>query len=30
MLEDIQKLTDDYIKQLDAVAADKEKDLMTV
>ncbi len=30
MLEDIQKLTDDYIKQLDAIAADKEKDLMSI
>lgn len=30
ILEQIQKLTDDYIKNLDAVAADKEKDLMTI
>ncbi len=30
MLEDIQKLTDDYIKQLDVIAADKEKDLMSI
>ncbi len=28
-LDQIQKLTDDYIKQLDSLAADKEKDLMT-
>ena len=28
-LDQIQKLTDDYIKSLDAVAADKEKDLMS-
>lgn len=30
ILEQIQKLTDDYIRNLDAVAADKEKDLMTI
>jgi len=30
VLDQIQKLTDDYIKSLDSVAADKEKDLMTI
>ena len=30
LLEKIQNLTDDYIKNIDAVAADKEKDLMTI
>ena len=30
MLEDIQELTDTYIKQLDVAAADKEKDLMSI
>ena len=30
VLDQIQKLTDDYIKSLDAVAADKEKDVMTI
>ena len=30
LLEKIQKLTDEYIKNLDAVSADKEKEIMTV
>ncbi len=30
LLEKIQKLTDDYIKQADALEADKEKDLMAI
>ncbi len=30
LLEKIQNLTDEYIKNIDAVAADKEKDLMTI
>jgi ribosome recycling factor len=30
MLEDIQKLTDDYIKQVDGILEKKEKELMTV
>ena len=30
LLEKIQKLTDDYIKNLEAVCADKEKEIMTV
>ena len=30
MLEDIQELTDTYLKQLDVAAADKEKDLMSI
>ena len=30
LLEKIQKLTDEYIKNLDAVCADKEKEIMTV
>lgn len=28
--DEVQKLTDDYIKKIDAMAADKEKELMTV
>jgi ribosome recycling factor len=28
--DEVQKLTDDYIKKIDALAADKEKELMTV
>lgn len=28
--DDVQKLTDDYIKKIDALAADKEKEIMTV
>ncbi len=28
--DDVQKLTDDYIKKVDALAAEKEKDIMTV
>lgn len=28
--EEVQKLTDDYIKKVDALAADKDKDIMTV
>lgn len=28
--DDVQKLTDDYIKKVDALAADKEKEIMTV
>ena len=30
LLEKIQNLTDEYIKKIDEIAADKEKDLMTV
>ena len=30
VLEKIQKLTDEYIKKLDVVCADKEKEIMTV
>ena len=30
MLDDIQKLTDSYIAKVDAVLAEKEKELMTV
>lgn len=30
MLEDIQKLTDDYIKQIEEIAGAKEKDLMNI
>ena len=28
--DDVQKLTDDYIGKVDALAAEKEKDIMTV
>jgi ribosome recycling factor len=28
--DEVQKLTDDYIKKIDTLAADKEKELMTV
>ena len=30
MLDDVQKLTDSYIAKVDAMLADKEKELMTV
>jgi len=30
MLDDIQKLTDNYIKKLDSLLAEKEKDIMTI
>ena len=30
LLEKIQKLTDDYIKNLEVISADKEKEIMTV